>query len=70
MTESGEPKKERKKAKITVKAQAERVELRCREKGSFMGSFLSLPRDIKEHVEKKEPMLAAVGYMLSETSGL
>lgn len=58
--------KERKKAKITVKARAERVELRCREKGSF----LSIPRDIKKHVEKEGPMLAAVGYMLSETSGL
>lgn len=50
-------KKEKKKAKITVKAWAERVELRCHEKGSF----LSIPRDIKEHVEKEGPMLAAVG---------
>lgn len=39
------------------------MELRCHEKGSFMGSFLSIPRDIKEHVGKEGPILATVGYM-------
>lgn len=70
MTESGGTKERKKESQITVKARAERVELRCREKGSFMASFLSIPRDIKEHVGKEGPMLATVGYMLSETSGL
>lgn len=39
------------------------MELRCHEKGSCMGSFLSIPRDIKEPVGKEGPILATVGYM-------